>query len=76
MSKPTTPAARREAQATIEAMREALNTTCIEIYFSAGNGKWEIVWGDKDEQFVVADSLDDAFIEALHVIAGTEEAPF
>lgn len=76
-NKPTSPAARRDAQATIEAMREGLGAQWIEIECSGED--WWLAWrakGDPKEQFIIAASLDDAYIAALHKQAGTEPAPF
>jgi hypothetical protein len=75
-NKSTSPAALRAAQAVIEAMADSLGSEWVEVYF-CGN-TWEVVWGDTrdDENYVVATSLDDARIAALHKQAGTEPAPF
>ena len=76
-NKPTSPAARREAQAVIEAMKAGLGARWIEIDFDGE--VLQLTWrsnGNFRDDFVIAASLDDAYIAALHKQAGTEPAPF
>lgn len=76
MAKRSTPQARREAETTIKEMAEALGGT---FRLKLANGRFVLSWGGVypiPEGTVTADTLDDAYIAALHKKAGTEEAPF
>ena len=68
--------ARRDAEVTLRAMKEVLDVGSLEVtlahnYHDASE-VWFVQWHDR---FVSGDSLDDAFVKALHKRAGTEPPP-
>ena len=65
--KHTTPQARRDAEATLRAMARELDVDFFEIELA--DKEWFVLWYGGT---VSGDSLDDAFIKALHKKAGTE----
>ena len=74
--KNSTPAQRRAAQATIEAMANEVDSARILIERDMF-GRWLIranIAGT--ERMAYAITLDDAFIKLLHTIAGTKPPPF
>ena len=74
--KHATPQARRDAEATLRAMKEELDVGFLEVTlahnYHDGSEVWFVQWHDS---VVSGDSLDDAFINALHKKAGTEPPP-
>ena len=76
MAKRSTPQSRREAGTAIKEMADALGGT---FSLRLGNGRFVLSWGGVypiAEGTVTADTLDDAYIAALHKKARTEESPF
>ena len=63
--------ARRDAEATLRAMARELEVDFLGVELTDDNGieVWFLVWYGGT---VSGDSLDDAFIKALHKKAGTE----
>ena len=74
--KHTTPQARRDAEATLRAMATELDVDFLEVTlthdYPRGTGLWFVLWYDG---VASGDTLDDAFIKALHKKAGTEPPP-
>ena len=73
--KHATPQARRDAEATLRAMKEELDVDFLEVTLThdyPGSEVWFVLWYDGT---VSGDTLDDAFIKALHKKAGTEPPP-
>ena len=71
-----TPQARRDAEATLRAMAEELGADSLEVALAdncrGDSDRWIVSWYGS---LVFGDSLDDAFINALHTQAGTEPPP-
>ena len=73
--KHATPQARRDAEATLRAMKEELDVDFLEVTLThdyPGSEVWFVLWYDG---VASGYSLDDAFINALHERAGTEPPP-
>ena len=77
--KHATPQARRNAEATLRAMARELEAEFlgaeflgVELTDNNGEEEWFVLWYDGT---VSGDSLDDAYINALHKKAGTEPPP-
>ena len=73
--KHATPQARRDAEATLRAMKEELDVDFLEVTLThdyPGSEVWFVLWHGGA---VSGDSLDDAFVNALHKRAGTEPPP-
>jgi hypothetical protein len=72
----------RKLQSTIENMAQEMGVkTAANLTIngpdSNEDGKWAILYRpDKGWDKATGETLEDAYIQALHDIAGTEEAPF